>query len=101
MTAVVILTAIYLWSVRWPGDPPRRADRGNMGLFCPMTELARTPSCPKVGSQWDRCGVHYVEPIEGPPSEELRQRSPHWTQPRDLLLRSPTRGCCSLRAAAM
>ena len=21
------------------------------------------PSCPRLGSQWDRCGVHYVEPI--------------------------------------
>jgi len=24
------------------------------------------PGCAKVGSQWDRCGVHYVEPAEGP-----------------------------------
>jgi hypothetical protein len=23
------------------------------------------PSCSKLGSHWDRCGVHYVEPIEG------------------------------------
>jgi hypothetical protein len=23
------------------------------------------PDCSRVGSQWDRCGVHYVEPIEG------------------------------------
>ena len=23
------------------------------------------PSCSRLGSQWDRCGVHYVEPIEG------------------------------------
>jgi hypothetical protein len=22
------------------------------------------PSCSRLGSQWDRCGVHYVEPIE-------------------------------------
>jgi hypothetical protein len=22
-------------------------------------------SCSRLGSQWDRCGVHYVEPIEG------------------------------------
>jgi hypothetical protein len=22
------------------------------------------PDCSRVGSQWDRCGVHYVEPIE-------------------------------------
>ena len=24
------------------------------------------PGCSKVGSYWDRCGVHYVEPIGGP-----------------------------------
>ena len=23
------------------------------------------PSCSRLSSQWDRCGVHYVEPIEG------------------------------------
>ena len=22
------------------------------------------PSCNRLGSHWDRCGVHYVEPIE-------------------------------------
>jgi hypothetical protein len=23
------------------------------------------PDCPKIKSQWDRCGVYYVNPIEG------------------------------------
>ena len=23
------------------------------------------PDCPRLGSHWDRCGMHYVEPIEG------------------------------------
>jgi hypothetical protein len=23
------------------------------------------PSCSKMGSNWDRCGAHFVEPIEG------------------------------------
>jgi hypothetical protein len=23
------------------------------------------PSCNRLGSHWDRCGVHYLEPIEG------------------------------------
>jgi hypothetical protein len=23
------------------------------------------PRCSRLGSNWDRCGVHYVEPIEG------------------------------------
>jgi hypothetical protein len=39
------------------------------GAACPMPSLlARlaAPGCPKIGSQWDHCGVHYVDPIEGP-----------------------------------
>src|SRR6516164_2975533 len=23
------------------------------------------PDCPRLGSRWDRCGVHYIEPIDG------------------------------------
>jgi hypothetical protein len=23
------------------------------------------PGCSRLGSQWDRCGAYYVEPIEG------------------------------------
>ena len=39
------------------------------GAACPMPSLLEhlaAPGCAKVGSQWDRCGAHYVEPIEGP-----------------------------------
>jgi hypothetical protein len=39
------------------------------GAACPMPSLLErvaAPGCPKVGSQWDRCGVHYVDPLEGP-----------------------------------
>jgi hypothetical protein len=38
------------------------------GAACPMPTLLErlaAPGCPRLGSQWDRCGVHYVEPIEG------------------------------------
>jgi hypothetical protein len=31
-----------------------------------LLEHLAGPGCAKVGSQWDRCGVHYVEPVEGP-----------------------------------
>ena len=37
------------------------------GAACPMPSLLErlaAPGCLKVGSQWDRCGVHYVDPIE-------------------------------------
>src|SRR5262249_34708734 len=39
------------------------------GAACSMPtvlEHLAAPDCTKVGSQWDRCGVHYVEPIGGP-----------------------------------
>ena len=29
-----------------------------------LKDLA-APDCSKTDDQWDRCGVHYVEPIEG------------------------------------
>jgi hypothetical protein len=38
------------------------------GANHPMPNLLNhlaAPSCSRLGSQWDRCGVHYVEPIEG------------------------------------
>jgi hypothetical protein len=38
------------------------------GAACPMPSLLvrlAAPGCPKIGSQWDCCGVHYVDPIEG------------------------------------
>jgi hypothetical protein len=36
------------------------------GTACPMPNLLErlaAPRCPRLGSQWDRCGVHYAEPI--------------------------------------
>jgi len=30
-----------------------------------LLDQSRRPSCSRLGSHWDRCGVHYVEPIEG------------------------------------
>ena len=38
------------------------------GADYPMPNLLNqlaAPDCPRLGFQWDRCGVHYVEPIEG------------------------------------
>jgi hypothetical protein len=37
------------------------------GADYPMPNLLdrlAAPGCPKLGSTWDRCGVHYVEPIK-------------------------------------
>jgi hypothetical protein len=36
------------------------------GPACPMPSLLEdlaAPGCPRFGSHWDRCGVHYVDPI--------------------------------------
>jgi hypothetical protein len=38
------------------------------GADRPLPELlsfVAAPGCSRVGSQWDRCGAYYVEPIEG------------------------------------
>ena len=38
------------------------------GADYPMPNLLEhlaAPSCSRLRSNWDRCGVHYVEPIEG------------------------------------
>jgi hypothetical protein len=38
------------------------------GADCAMPNVLNhlaAPDCPRLGSHWDRCGVHYVEPIEG------------------------------------
>ena len=38
------------------------------GADHPMPNLLdrlAAPGCPRLGSTWDRCGVHYVEPMEG------------------------------------
>jgi len=37
------------------------------GADHPMPDLLdhlAAPGCSRLGSNWDRCGVHYVEPIE-------------------------------------
>src|SRR5436190_3535081 len=38
------------------------------GADYPMPNLLNylaAPRCSRLGSHWDRCGVHYVEPIDG------------------------------------
>jgi hypothetical protein len=30
-----------------------------------LLDRLAAPDCPRLGSTWDRCGVHYVEPVEG------------------------------------
>jgi hypothetical protein len=30
-----------------------------------LLERLAAPDCPRLGSHWDRYGVHYIVPIEG------------------------------------
>ena len=50
------------------GVQPRRTFRLARRGSCdarPAQRSCRT-GLPKLGSNWDRCGAHFVEPIEGP-----------------------------------
>jgi hypothetical protein len=50
------------WKAAFPRDELIAAH----GAACPMPNLLErlaAPGCPRLGSQWDRCGVHYVMPI--------------------------------------
>jgi hypothetical protein len=64
----------------------QRADVSH-GVDCSMPSLLKhlaAPGCLKVGSQWDRCGVHYVEPIGGPTKQSgsFIGRSQSWIRER-------------------
>jgi hypothetical protein len=51
----------------WKAAFPRDELIAEHGADYPLPNLLKhlaAPSCLRVGSQWDRCGVHYVEPIE-------------------------------------
>jgi hypothetical protein len=51
----------------WKAAYSRDALMALHGADYPMPNLLdrlAAPGCPKLGSTWDRCGVHYVEPIE-------------------------------------
>src|SRR5262249_29901635 len=51
----------------WKAAFPRDELIAEHGADYPLPSLLKhlaAPSCLQVGSQWDRCGVHYVEPIE-------------------------------------
>jgi hypothetical protein len=49
------------------GGPTRDHLIASHGADYPMPILLdqlAAPNCSRLGSHWDRCGVHYVEPIE-------------------------------------
>jgi hypothetical protein len=52
------------WRAAFARDELIAAHGADYAMANLLNHLA-APSCSRLGSQWDRCGVHYVEPIEG------------------------------------
>ena len=52
------------WRAAFARDELMTAHGADYAMPNLLDQLA-APNCPRLGSTWDRCGVHYVEPIEG------------------------------------
>jgi hypothetical protein len=52
------------WRAAFSRDDLIASHGANLAMPNLLNHLA-APGCSRLGSQWDRCGVHYVEPIEG------------------------------------
>ena len=52
------------WRAAFSRDDLIASHGANYAMPNLLNHLA-APSCSRLGSHWDRCGVHYVEPIEG------------------------------------
>jgi len=53
------------WRAAFARDELIAAHGANYAMPNLLNNLA-APSCSRLGSHWDRCGVHYVKPVEGP-----------------------------------
>jgi len=53
-----------LWRAAFSRDDLVASHGADYAMPNLLNHLA-APGCSRLGSQWDRCGVHYVEPIEG------------------------------------
>ena len=52
------------WRAAFSRDDLIASHGANYAMPNLLNHLA-APSCSRLGSHWDRCGVHYVEPIKG------------------------------------
>jgi hypothetical protein len=52
------------WRAAFSRDDLIASHGANYAMPNLLNHLA-APGCSRLGSHWDRCGVHYVEPIEG------------------------------------
>jgi hypothetical protein len=55
------------WKAAFRRDELIALHGGDYSMPSLLDKLA-APGCARIGQQWDRCGVHYVEPIGGPAS---------------------------------
>ena len=46
-------------------DRPWNSEPYERRVLVSLLDHLAAPGCPRLGLQWDRCGVHYVEPIVG------------------------------------
>jgi hypothetical protein len=52
------------WRAAFPRDDLIASHGADYAMPNLLNHLA-APNCSRLGSHWDGCGVHYVEPIEG------------------------------------
>jgi hypothetical protein len=52
------------WRAAFPRDDLVASHGAEFAMPNLLNHLA-APSCSRLGSNWDRCGVRYVEPMEG------------------------------------
>jgi hypothetical protein len=61
------LIEVFCSKCEWKGAFSRAELLAMYGVECPLPTLLNhlaMPGCTKINSQWDRCGVYYVNPIE-------------------------------------
>jgi hypothetical protein len=62
--AILVACSKCDWRAAFARDELISAHGADYAMPNLLNHLA-APSCSRLGSQWDRCGVYYVEPIEG------------------------------------
>ena len=61
---ILVACSKCAWRAAFARDELIAAHGADQPMPSLLDRLA-APGCSRLGSQWDRCGVHYVEPIEG------------------------------------
>jgi hypothetical protein len=62
--AILVACSKCAWRAAFSRDDLIASHGADYAMPNLLNHLA-APGCSRLGSQWDRRGVHYVEPIEG------------------------------------